>query len=313
MPVHARAHAADHARAPDRQRAASRRTSSTAACRARRSRRPAPPSAQGTTVTTINSTNSAERNAAKACAISQPPEDRVGLAGVAALDRARRCSRSSAKAARSACTCVPRHLRAAAAASCGVVEPRRLAGAHQVRLAAGGGAGLQVAQRVADHRHVAPGRRRSARRSARTGPAAACGSRSRRRARAGRRTPRRCARRAWPAAGSSWRASALSEAMSNRPRPRPDWLVATTACQPAWLSRAIASSAPGSGTHSSGDLTKSSRSSLMMPSRSRMTSFIGVISRQPASRDRSATRFIAACSCASSAEAVGAQRRRLRH
>ena len=42
--------------------------------------------------------------------------------------------------------------------------------------------------------------------------------------------------------------------MSNRPRPRPDWLVASTMCQPAWLSRAIASSAPGSGTHSSGEL-----------------------------------------------------------
>ena len=67
---------------------------------------------------------------------------------------------------------------------------------------------------------------------------------------------------------------ALSEATSNRPRPRPDWLVATTTCQPAWLSRAMASSAPGNGSHSDGDLTKSALSSLIVPSRSRMTSFI---------------------------------------
>src|SRR6186713_2539539 len=66
---------------------------------------------------------------------------------------------------------------------------------------------------------------------------------------------------------------ALSAEMSSRPRARPDWLVAITVCQPAWLSRAIASSEPGIGTHSAGDLTKSSRSSLIVPSRSRMTSF----------------------------------------
>ena len=49
-----------------------------------------------------------------------------------------------------------------------------------------------------------------------------------------------------------------------------------TAVMPAdWMSRAMASSAPGIGTHSSGDLTKSSRSSLMVPSRSRMMSFMG--------------------------------------
>src|SRR6218665_2052806 len=67
---------------------------------------------------------------------------------------------------------------------------------------------------------------------------------------------------------------ALSVATSKRPRPSPDWLDATTTCQPAWLSLAIASSAPGSGFHSASDLTKSSLSSLMVPSRSRMTSFI---------------------------------------
>src|ERR1019366_7781340 len=37
----------------------------------------------------------------------------------------------------------------------------------------------------------------------------------------------------------------------------------------------MASSAPGTGTHSSGAFAKSSRSSLIVPSRSRMMSFIG--------------------------------------
>jgi hypothetical protein len=37
------------------------------------------------------------------------------------------------------------------------------------------------------------------------------------------------------------------------------WLVASTTCQPAWLSWATASSAAGSGLHSSGSLTWSSR------------------------------------------------------
>ena len=115
---------------------------------------------------------------------------------------------------------------ASSAASSASLDARRLAGQHQVRLAADGHAGLQVAQRVADHRHAAAARRRSARRSARTARAAACGSRSRRRACAGRRTPRRCARRPRPAACSSSACIAFSAAMSNRPRPRPDWLVA---------------------------------------------------------------------------------------
>ena len=68
---------------------------------------------------------------------------------------------------------------------------------------------------------------------------------------------------------------ALSDTTSNSPRPSPDWLEATTTCQPAWFSRAMASSAPGSGSHSSGDLTNSSLSLLMVPSRSRMISFMG--------------------------------------
>jgi hypothetical protein len=75
---------------------------------------------------------------------------------------------------------------------------------------------------------------------------------------------------------------AFSRLMFSRPRASPDWLVAMTVCQPAWLRRAIASSAPGIGTHSSALLTKSSRSSLMVPSRSRMTSFMaGASLRQP--------------------------------
>jgi hypothetical protein len=67
---------------------------------------------------------------------------------------------------------------------------------------------------------------------------------------------------------------ALSEATSNSPRPKPDWLLTTTTCHPAWLRRAMASRAPGKGSHSEGDLTYSALSSLMVPSRSRMTSFI---------------------------------------
>src|SRR5882724_3364123 len=47
-----------------------------------------------------------------------------------------------------------------------------------------------------------------------------------------------------------------------------------TTCHPAWLRRAMASSAPGRGIHSSGDLMNSSLSALMVPSRSRMTSFM---------------------------------------
>src|SRR6478609_4173257 len=68
---------------------------------------------------------------------------------------------------------------------------------------------------------------------------------------------------------------ALSEATSNRPRPRPDWLDAITTWYPAWFMRAMASRAPGSGCHSCGDLMYWSLSTLMVPSRSRMTSFIG--------------------------------------
>src|SRR5487761_2743771 len=45
---------------------------------------------------------------------------------------------------------------------------------------------------------------------------------------------------------------ALSVAISNKPRPRPDWLVATTTRKPAWVKRAIASRLPAMGFHSSG-------------------------------------------------------------
>src|SRR5690606_37023512 len=70
---------------------------------------------------------------------------------------------------------------------------------------------------------------------------------------------------------------ALSVSMPNRPRPTPDWLDATTTRQPHWLRRAMASSAPGMGFHSSGDLMNWSESTLMTPSRSRMMSFIGMV------------------------------------
>ena len=59
---------------------------------------------------------------------------------------------------------------------------------------------------------------------------------------------------------------------SNRPRATPDWLVATTTRQPARCRRAIAARLPGIGCHSPGDLMYSSESSLMTPSRSRITS-----------------------------------------
>ena len=149
------------------------------------------------------------------------------------------CSRrqqESAKAARSvvhrACRAPGRRMR-----QLGLVQRRpRRAGAHQVRLAAGGRA--RPAGRAACRRPPARCLRSTPKRSPmslRTGPAAACGSRSRLRACAGRRTPRRCGR---PCSASSWcilACIALSVAMSNRPRPMPDWLVATTVCQPAWL------------------------------------------------------------------------------
>ena len=56
--------------------------------------------------------------------------------------------------------------------------------------------------------------------------------------------------------------------MSNRPRPKPDWLDATTTRQPAWFRRATASSAPGWGAQSSGVRTKSSGICPSDPSRS---------------------------------------------
>src|SRR5450830_1376657 len=61
--------------------------------------------------------------------------------------------------------------------------------------------------------------------------------------------------------------------MSNSWRAMPDWFDATTTRYPAWFRRAIASSEPGMGIHSSGDLMKSGESWLITPSRSRMMSF----------------------------------------
>ena len=125
-------------------------------------------SAHGITVTIIHSTNSAERRTSsrgsshRACAV--PPRHRLRSSAeahptcrprpcrqVLALMPSR-CIRSSAKAARSACTCVPGTCASHCASSASLSE-RGLAGAHQMRLAAGRGAGLQVAQRVADQRH----------------------------------------------------------------------------------------------------------------------------------------------------------------
>src|SRR5687768_8018711 len=74
---------------------------------------------------------------------------------------------------------------------------------------------------------------------------------------------------------------ALSVAMSNRPRPIPDWLVATAIRQPPWCRRAIASIEPGIGRHSAGDLMYWSLSKLITPSRSRMTSFKTTSGREP--------------------------------
>ena len=67
---------------------------------------------------------------------------------------------------------------------------------------------------------------------------------------------------------------ALSTAMSSKPRPMPGWLLTITTRQPAWLSRATASSAPGSGTQSSGEVMKSSLGTFRVPSRSRISSFM---------------------------------------
>src|SRR6478736_2151330 len=75
---------------------------------------------------------------------------------------------------------------------------------------------------------------------------------------------------------------ALSAAMSKRPRPMPDWFDAIATCQPAWFRRAMASRLPGIATHSSGDLMNASESTLITPSRSRMTSFLfGFMERAP--------------------------------
>ena len=200
--------------------------------------------ATGTTVTSIHSTNSAERSGQTRARHQRQRalELRIAAACVALP------AGGSASSPRS---CVHERCPAPAATQLGHLRRRSsargAAAAHQVRLAAGGLRRLQVAQRVADHRHLRAGRRRSAGRSPAPCRAAACGSRSCPRACAGRRTPRRCARPAPAALCIMCACTAFSAAMSIMPRPMPDWLVATTACQPAWFSRAIASSAPGIG------------------------------------------------------------------
>src|SRR3990167_1718925 len=87
-----------------------------------------------------------------------------------------------------------------------------------------------------------------------------------------------------PPTAASWRCilawMALSVATSNMPRPSPGWLDATTTCQPARLSRAMASSAPGRATQSSGEATYSSLPrALIVPSRFRMTIFMEALSK----------------------------------
>jgi hypothetical protein len=102
--------------------------------------------------------------------------------------------------------------------------------------------------------------------------------------------------------------TALTAAMSIMPRPMPDWLVATTACQPAWFSRATASSAPGIGTHSSGavDMVLAELVEDAVAAEDDELGGVGgghgagrptpdCVSQQAARRDRSATRFIARC------------------
>lgn len=59
---------------------------------------------------------------------------------------------------------------------------------------------------------------------------------------------------AWAMALVIFSLMALRVSMSNSPRPTPDWFEATTTRQPDSLRRAMASSEPGIGFHSSGDL-----------------------------------------------------------
>lgn len=73
--------------------------------------------------------------------------------------------------------------------------------------------------------------------------------------------------------GEPWNARAVADKIG--------FTVATTTCQPACVSMAMASRLRGSGTHSMLFLTKSSRSWLMTPSRSRMTSFMHSIQKKP--------------------------------
>ena len=93
---------------------------------------------QGITVTSIHSAWRTERMKA----IRRPP------ASAACSSRA---SRKSTKAARSSCTCVSGGY---SGGSGDAAAGRAHAGQQQVRLAAGGRAGLQVAQAVARRRHV---------------------------------------------------------------------------------------------------------------------------------------------------------------
>src|SRR5688572_33029120 len=76
-------------------------------------------------------------------------------------------------------------------------------------------------------------------------------------------------RASWAASSSTRRrCTAAYAAASYRPRAIPDWFVTVTTSQPAWLSRRMASAAPGSKRTLRGSCRKPG-SSTMVPSRSR--------------------------------------------
>ena len=134
----------------------------------------------GTTVTSIHSAWSTERSKA----IGTVAVRRSGLA-------CRRCARDQeideSRRGLRAPGC-----RADSSGGSGTPRTRRaLAGQHQVRLAAGGGAGLQVAQAVAHHRRALEVDAEALADLLEQARLAACGSRSLRRGCAGNRTPHR--------------------------------------------------------------------------------------------------------------------------
>ena len=152
-------------------------------------------------------------------------------------------------------------------------------------------AAMQVAQRVADARHAGHVDAEAHADLPQHAGLRLAAFALRVRRSAGSRTRRRAARPPAPAPCASCRGSRSAFAMSNRPRPMPDWLVAMTTRKPAWLSRAIASRLPGIGRHSSGDLMNWALSWLITPSRSRtmsLTARVGATASQASWTMRSA-------------------------